>query len=165
MTVYYKRNEIGRIDPVNVLERLWLNSFGDTDETCWICTLKGAKSGHIRIRLDNKQRMQVHRLAYEAHHAEPIPAGLQVNHHCDNPACFNPSHLYLGTQFENMQDRLARTGYNLKRKLTKEQREYIKKSDESRQQLARRFNVTPQAIDYHRKKLDTGKGSKNHTKR
>ena len=161
MTIYYKRNELGKISPLNVLERLWLNSFGDTDEECWVCTLKGSKAGHVRIRLDDKKRMMVHRLSYEAYHAEPIPKGMQINHHCDNPACFNPSHLYLGTQLENMRDRLKRTGYNVKGKLTKEQVRYVKESTKSCSELSKEFNVTPEAIRYHKSKVlkqNQGKG-------
>ena len=158
MTIYYKRTNSGKIAPVNVLERLWLNSVGDSDDDCWICIMKGSDSGHIRIRLDSKQRMQVHRLAYEAHHAEPIPAGLQVNHHCDNPACFNPNHLYLGTQFENMQDRMKRTGYITEKKLDAQQKEYIKNSSESCRDLSKMFGVSPQAIAYHKKKHSKNQG-------
>lgn len=38
----------------------------------------------------------------------PIEGGLWVLHHCDNPPCVNPAHLYLGTVVENAQDMVAR---------------------------------------------------------
>lgn len=38
----------------------------------------------------------------------PIPPGMKVLHHCDNPPCVELDHLYLGTDADNANDRHAR---------------------------------------------------------
>jgi hypothetical protein len=38
----------------------------------------------------------------------PIPDGLWILHHCDNPPCVNPKHLFLGTQADNHKDMMLK---------------------------------------------------------
>jgi len=49
----------------------------------------------------------VHRLAYTQVCGD-IPPELLVCHRCDNRKCFNPSHLFLGTDLDNCRDRVAK---------------------------------------------------------
>lgn len=37
-----------------------------------------------------------------------LPAGMQACHHCDNPICCNPSHLYAGSCADNVRDKMER---------------------------------------------------------
>ena len=50
---------------------------------------------------------RTHRVAWELANG-PILNGLHVLHHCDNPLCCNPDHLFLGTNLDNIADKTAK---------------------------------------------------------
>jgi hypothetical protein len=73
---------------------------------CWPFTgpHRGGTHPYGAIHLPGTRRsVLAHRLAYEIAFG-PIPSGLFVLHHCDNPPCCNPAHLFVGTQKDNLRD-------------------------------------------------------------
>ena len=73
---------------------------------CWDWTASTAKGGYGKIRVAGKLRT-AHRASYELH-VGPIPDGFQVCHQCDRPCCVNPAHLFLGTNADNVRDKVQK---------------------------------------------------------
>ncbi|KKM02552.1 hypothetical protein LCGC14_1783330 [marine sediment metagenome] len=69
---------------------------------CWVWTGTRQSQGYGILYVEGEPVL-AHRFAW-AFENGPVPEGIQVLHHCDNPPCTRPSHLFLGTQKDNMQD-------------------------------------------------------------
>jgi len=100
----------------------------------------------------------VHRASFEVHHG-PIPLGAVVMHTCDHPLCINPAHLQLGTQQDNVSDKMTKgrhrtpSGiYNGRSKLTELQVGEIRRRFVAHDRinggrpLAREFGISPTSL-------------------
>ena len=68
----------------------------------WIASIGTDGYGKFWVR---GRTTHAHRVAWELTHGQiPDDDPRLVCHHCDNPPCCNPAHLFLGTHSENAQD-------------------------------------------------------------
>lgn len=89
-------------------ERFW-EKVKKTD-TCWIWTGSKRNKGYGAFSYTVGGRLiqgRAHRYSYELHKGAIRP-GYFVLHKCDNPACVNPDHLFLGTNEDNIRDMLKK---------------------------------------------------------
>lgn len=64
------------------------------------------RKGYGTIRIEGKY-VRTHRIAYMKAFGA-IPEGAHVLHGCDNPRCCEPAHLGLGSNYQNIVDKMVR---------------------------------------------------------
>jgi len=146
------RRSNGQLLPIPIDGRFW-SKVHKTDK-CWIWTGARKPSGYGDTWFQNNHE-NTHRVAWILTYGE-IPRGKQVLHHCDNPPCVNPTHLFLGTAKHNMQDAAQKRRLFVQRfphrnainsaKLTPEEVLYIRKSNLGSKAIAELFEVSQRTI-------------------
>lgn len=96
-------------------ERYWakVDVLGPDDCWLWMGANTGSKAGRHGLLWDGTYRpsgrprfVKAHRLAWTLAYGDP--GDLQVLHRCDNPPCQNPRHLVLGSNADNIRDKVER---------------------------------------------------------
>lgn len=78
----------------------------DRSGECWVWLGARDARGYGRLRRRGRY-VKAHRYVWTITNGE-IPEGLFACHHCDNPPCVRPDHLFLGTQSDNARDMVAK---------------------------------------------------------
>ena len=118
---------------------------------CWLWTGTTNYKGYgvACVKLHGKRIYTAHRVAMTLKLGHTLPEWpIVVMHSCDVRMCCNPDHLSLGTQTENVADQDRKGGIHRARgkqhgraKLTEADVLYIRSSNESDSELAKRFGV------------------------
>jgi len=133
-------------------DRFWGRVDKRQDEGCWLWTSHCNKGGYGKLG-----SKLAHRIAWELTYG-PIHTGLDVCHHCDNPKCVNPSHLFMGTARDNIRDCISKGRFadhkgeaNPRAKLTEALALEIRETNLPQRKLASLFQVSKGTIYYIQK--------------
>ena len=78
---------------------------------CWIWTAATSGKGYGKMMITDGQKEphleSAHHISWRLHRGG-VPSGLHVLHRCDVRCCVNPDHLFVGTNLDNVRDRMAK---------------------------------------------------------
>ena len=122
------------------LER-FLNKVQVNDQShCWEWQGALTKCGYGNVGIRGKN-FRAHRLSAAFYNGFDMQSEMLICHHCDNPKCVNPDHLFVGTDKDNSRD-MSRKGRAGRKKVTAEQALEIKTLFCTKQQTAKQLSKT-----------------------
>lgn len=149
----------GKVGPVGGMKSFHIPNCGREEEIFWAKIDKAAgpaacwpfkgflnhdgygRTGNSRLYPNGAR---AHRVAWELANQDKVPPGEQVLHRCDNRACCNPAHLFIGDHDDNMLD-MNRKGRRQSR-LTNDQVREIRAATGDRSEIAARYGVDYNAV-------------------
>lgn len=149
----------------NLKERFFSRVERRGEDECWPWIGRQDENGYGVFDIGNRPHI-ASRISLGIELGKELPAEIFACHHCDNPPCVNPKHLFPGTQKDNMQDagRKGRVGGNHGRigtrintsKLDEVKVVEIKRSSAPAKFFAEKYGVSTTAINLIRKGKNWG---------
>ena len=96
---WWKKNKLPPIERFHKLYTI------DEETGCW--NWNSANSGYGIFWVDN-ENVNAHRWYWQYLKKQTLPSDLYVCHHCDNPPCVNPDHMFIGTNSDNQLDAIKK---------------------------------------------------------
>ena len=139
------------------VEKRLMNKIFYSPDGCWYW-LGAVTRGYGMIYLDRKDGKTSidysHRVSYELF-VGGVPYGMHVLHHCDNPLCANPNHLFIGTNRDNVDDKIKKgRSWNKIQMVDRYLIQEALRNGYKNNDIANYFKVTPSAIRWIRKMPD-----------
>lgn len=142
----------------NRILRFWSKVDRRGADECWVWMAYINQGGYGVFSPGPKQLQLAHRFSWELAFAK-IPYKTLVLHKCDNPACVNPAHLFLGTQTDNMRDCIAKGRFpsrkgssNGRAKLSYEKvvhiRRYANRTRKTQREIGAKFGISQSYVSY-----------------
>jgi hypothetical protein len=143
--------------------RFWAKVRKGTTSVCWEWQASFTRHGYGRFNLSGYDNERAHRVALALSLDRSLASAEWALHTCDNRACCNPSHLYVGDRSANMKDAVARGRWaspaignswtrgsrNGQARLTEESARQVRagiQAGETNRSLARQFGVSATTI-------------------
>lgn len=111
---------------------------------CWYWKASLNRAGYGTFRVDARV-VVAHKVMWAIFHRGYVPQGICICHHCDNPPCVNPFHLFTGTRSDNQIDSFRKNRGPGQRLIVADVFR-IRNSNEMGITLAKRFNVSTATI-------------------
>lgn len=90
---------------MNMEQVFWSHVAKSDDCWAWTASLNRKGYGQFEFSVPSRRTIRAHRASWTIHFGE-VPPGMWVLHKCDNPACVRPDHLFLGTNVDNVRDKI-----------------------------------------------------------
>ena len=130
---------------MNAESRFWNKVNRDAEVACWLWTGCVTPKGYGLF--DAGKLTLTHRHAWALSCGE-VPVGMQVLHKCDVRACVRPDHLFLGTNADNVKDKMSKGRHRFNvgegmhnAKLTEDKVRYIRADTREQKFIAADYGI------------------------